>query len=371
MFTQLTKTVSTCAAAAAVLLAAAASQAQVSGTNLGTASPPSTLDGYSMSAGSDGRATMSDVTFAGVGGGRTVDFSTTMSLRRIGDGWSTWSHGYAGPVYFTPSDRVTMSFDAGEVGAFIVYVEPNQFGEFSFEITGRDASGSSVAYNADIVGDSGAMGFGFSAPAGGHITSVRVINSDGNAGGFAVGEFLSSGVESGCLPWRPFSFGAVGDVVNQNIAVGVNCGLLKVTDAFLSGDRFRIRVFQGATQVAGFTTSAPREGFSIGSDYDAAYASRNFSSGAAELAPGRYRVEITVIESPFTSGGAALRLDSTPCDFGDCRADFDGDGSLTIFDFLAFQNAFDSGSRCADFDSDGSLTIFDFLRFQNEFAAGC
>ena len=56
---------------------------------------------------------------------------------------------------------------------------------------------------------------------------------------------------------------------------------------------------------------------------------------------------------------------------GVCRADFDGDGSLTIFDFLAFQNAFDTGDLRADFDGDGSLTIFDFLAFQNEFAAGC
>lgn len=54
-----------------------------------------------------------------------------------------------------------------------------------------------------------------------------------------------------------------------------------------------------------------------------------------------------------------------------CRADIDGDGSLTIFDFLAFQNAFDAGDLLADFDGDGSLTIFDFLAFQNEFDAGC
>ena len=54
-----------------------------------------------------------------------------------------------------------------------------------------------------------------------------------------------------------------------------------------------------------------------------------------------------------------------------CRADFDGDGQLTIFDFLAFQNAFDAGDASADFDGDGSLTIFDFLSFQNEFDAGC
>jgi hypothetical protein len=55
----------------------------------------------------------------------------------------------------------------------------------------------------------------------------------------------------------------------------------------------------------------------------------------------------------------------------DCRVDFDGDGALTIFDFLAYQNAFDAGDPVADFDGDGSLNIFDFLAFQNEFAAGC
>ena len=54
-----------------------------------------------------------------------------------------------------------------------------------------------------------------------------------------------------------------------------------------------------------------------------------------------------------------------------CRADLDGDGSLSIFDFLAFQNLFDAGDLAADFDGDGSLTIFDFLSFQNEFDAGC
>jgi len=54
-----------------------------------------------------------------------------------------------------------------------------------------------------------------------------------------------------------------------------------------------------------------------------------------------------------------------------CRADLDGDGDLTLFDFLAFQNLFDAGDPVADFDGDGSLTIFDFLAFQNAFDAGC
>ena len=54
-----------------------------------------------------------------------------------------------------------------------------------------------------------------------------------------------------------------------------------------------------------------------------------------------------------------------------CEADLDGDGDLTIFDFLAFQNLFDAGDPAADFDGDGSLTLFDFLAFQNAFDAGC
>ena len=54
-----------------------------------------------------------------------------------------------------------------------------------------------------------------------------------------------------------------------------------------------------------------------------------------------------------------------------CRADFNNDGSLDIFDFLAFQNAFMLGDPMADFDFDGELTIFDFLAFQSRFERGC
>ncbi|NRA56778.1 MAG: hypothetical protein HRU13_01480 [Phycisphaerales bacterium] len=68
----------------------------------------------------------------------------------------------------------------------------------------------------------------------------------------------------------------------------------------------------------------------------------------------------------FTEGAAVIERIGF-----DCRADIDGDGSLTIFDFLAFQNLFDAGDPAADFDGDGQFTLFDFLEFQNEFDAGC
>ncbi len=54
-----------------------------------------------------------------------------------------------------------------------------------------------------------------------------------------------------------------------------------------------------------------------------------------------------------------------------CPADLDGDGTLSIFDFLEFQNLFAAGDPAADFDGDGDLTLFDFLAFQNAFDAGC
>jgi len=95
-------------------------------------------------------------------------------------------------------------------------------------------------------------------------------------------------------------------------------------------------------------------------------------------------VEVPLIFSfavyPDAATGGAIALD--PGQFPEsivwtipiglpCRADFDEDGQLTIFDFLTFQNLFDAGDPIADFDGDGSLTLFDFLAFQNAFDAGC
>ncbi|MEQ8316646.1 MAG: right-handed parallel beta-helix repeat-containing protein [Phycisphaerales bacterium] len=57
--------------------------------------------------------------------------------------------------------------------------------------------------------------------------------------------------------------------------------------------------------------------------------------------------------------------------FVDCVPDFDGNGALTIFDFLLFANLFEDGDPRADLDGDGELTLFDFLSFQTAFDAGC
>jgi glyoxylase-like metal-dependent hydrolase (beta-lactamase superfamily II) len=54
-----------------------------------------------------------------------------------------------------------------------------------------------------------------------------------------------------------------------------------------------------------------------------------------------------------------------------CPADCDGDGKLTILDFVCFQNAFVAGDEGADCDRDGELNILDFVCYQNLFVQGC
>jgi len=170
--------------------------------------------------------------------------------------------------------------------------------------------------------------------------------------------------------WTGFQFGDVGDVVTVDIFVEDSFPQLQVTDSFLSGDWFSVRVLDGSTVVAEFDCSEPTSvGDSI-SDFDAAFADPRWSSGEICLtARGSLVMEITVIASPFGAGGAGWRLTDGVCEI--CRVDLDEDGSLTIFDFLAYQNLFDAGDPAADFDGDGALTIFDFLAFQNEFDLGC
>lgn len=56
---------------------------------------------------------------------------------------------------------------------------------------------------------------------------------------------------------------------------------------------------------------------------------------------------------------------------GDCYADFDASGTLDLFDFLSFVNAFNAGQDAADCDGNNALDLFDFLCFVNAFNAGC
>lgn len=79
----------------------------------------------------------------------------------------------------------------------------------------------------------------------------------------------------------------------------------------------------------------------------------------------------SVVASTGLPPGPAGRVTIEVEHDGHCLADFDGDGELSFFDFLAFQDAFSKGFRSADIDGDGAFTFFDFLAFQDAYARGC
>jgi len=54
-----------------------------------------------------------------------------------------------------------------------------------------------------------------------------------------------------------------------------------------------------------------------------------------------------------------------------CYADCDTNGTLDIFDFLCFQDAFVQGDPYAECDGNMVFDIFDFLCFQDAFVTGC
>ncbi|NNF42624.1 MAG: hypothetical protein HKN62_06190 [Phycisphaerales bacterium] len=160
----------------------------------GTAAPPPTLGAYAMDPFPPDPCGATDVSTVTTPFGSHMTFSQPLSHRRIGGTggcgyWATWSHGYTGDVYATPSTigadpiRIAMPPD---IGAFYLYVEPNNFGLFEF--TAESDTGTSSGVVA-IEGSAGARYFGFHVPGAGSLTGVSVRNVDGNSAGFALGEF--------------------------------------------------------------------------------------------------------------------------------------------------------------------------------------
>lgn len=54
-----------------------------------------------------------------------------------------------------------------------------------------------------------------------------------------------------------------------------------------------------------------------------------------------------------------------------CKPDCDGSGSLNVFDYICFGDAYANDHWYADCDLSGSLNIFDYICFGNAYANGC
>jgi len=176
--------------ALAATLSAARAGASVVFVNLGTAAPPSTVGMFAVTPYSlDQQTAIPNLTNVSVIPGSPIAPDTTTSFpvqkRTVGDGWTSWSHGYTGPVFFTVPIVPPLMLTIAPAKAFYVYVEPATFGQpFAVTVT-TNAGGSSGSVLVDAAG--GATGFAFYTTAGESITSVT-IDADSAAQGFAFAE---------------------------------------------------------------------------------------------------------------------------------------------------------------------------------------
>ena len=159
-------------------------------TSVGTAAPPATLGGYTMTPFAlDSRPLFESVTDVPAPGGRTLQLDRSMGHYRLGSGWGSWSHGYTGDVYANVVDQVMMTLPAN-TKAFYFYVEPNLFATYNATATANDGTTSGPIA---VSGSSGAKYFGFYSE-GATTLSTITVNVDAAAQGFAIGEF---GIDKG------------------------------------------------------------------------------------------------------------------------------------------------------------------------------
>lgn len=171
--------------------------ASVTYVNLGTTAPVTTLGSYALTPFSvSAQAALADMTSVSTIPGApfgTLAVSPNFSKRTVPASWATWSHGYTGPVFDSTANTATLSLPAG-TAAFEFYAEPDNFGTMTITAT-TDTGATSGPVN--VVGASGATGFGFYTTAGESIVSITITTNDSD---FAMGEFYANGTPVNPVP---------------------------------------------------------------------------------------------------------------------------------------------------------------------------
>lgn len=135
---------------------------------------------------------------------------------------------------------------------------------------------------------------------GAQAANAGAITVDGGWVGFCFDAGADQPATSGCqnqassTTGNPFTFSSV------------NSMILKLTDAFIVGDTFRVN--DGTNDI--LFTSAPGSGPGGVTDPDAAFSSGYYSAGSLFLAPGAYSLSVFTVATPGGSGGGYLRVDT-------------------------------------------------------------
>jgi len=116
--------------------------------------------------------------------GGSIDFDSPHSLRHIGYGWATWSHGYTGEVFYNNGLYFTgYDLNLKNVFAFDAYIEPNAGYTMSY-VTAFGCNGGEAAVEFAAHWSAGAKHFGFYAE------DERIVRMEIESGSdWAIGEW--------------------------------------------------------------------------------------------------------------------------------------------------------------------------------------
>lgn len=144
--------------------------------------PPSSLGPYAVQVSTDDpRPVGTEV--PGTSSPLEIGFDRPTTVLGIGQGWTSWSHGFSGSVYYAPGTELVL-VPPPQTVALGLTIQPNLMGIFSFQVT-ADGRSTSVEIN----GDGGAQFVGFwSDNQAEPLRYLRIWDVKGTAEGFAIAE---------------------------------------------------------------------------------------------------------------------------------------------------------------------------------------
>jgi len=117
--------------------------------------------------------------------GGTLDFSTALQHRQVGQGWAVWGHGYAGDVYMIWFDAYSLTLPDNTY-AFYFYADQEPYDQ-PWPITATADDGTTIVQDVTDVLGTAYFGFYQDDPLGPSIASISV--SSPYVAALAVGEF--------------------------------------------------------------------------------------------------------------------------------------------------------------------------------------
>jgi hypothetical protein len=267
------------------------------------------------------------------------------------DGNVEWTRTFEYDDNFAPGADVALGVEEVSTGGYVIVgatntivwdgwlIRTDELGQVIWDRTYGQGSSDEMASVRELADGGFVLGGSFATPQGD--VDVAMVRTD----------------ELGTPLWQR-TFGVAGkDDQGQCVRVLPDGGFVLVgyTSSFGAGGW---DLYVARTDAAGTTLWTDVQG-------------GNSDDRAHSVAVGKTRIAVAGWAWSFGAGQGDVHVVAYDDPALGCTADFDGDGTLSILDFIAFQNAFTSGDPGADCDGNGTLNILDFVCFQTVFQAGC